>query len=113
MKKKAIHKEISITDILKGKFLIENNAPRAWGFLLFIMFLAFISIYSSHLVDKKVVEIRKIKDSLRELNSESAFIHQKLMQKKMLIDVEKKVEIYGLKKPDKNLYKLTKVEYVN
>ncbi len=108
--KKEARKEISIKDILKGKFLVENNAPKAWGFLLFLLFLAFISIFSSHLVDKKVVQIRRIKDSVREYNSEFTYIHQKLMSRKMLFEVEKSVGHTGLVRTNKRLLKLIKIE---
>lgn len=103
-------KEISIKDILKGKFLVEEGAPKAWRFLLFLLFLAFLSIYSSHLVDKKVVKIRQNKDSVREYNSESTYIHQKLMRQKMLLEVEKSVAGSGLIQPNQRLLKITKTE---
>jgi Bacteriodetes cell division protein (FtsL-like) len=101
-------KDISIKDILKGKFLVEQGAPKAWRFLLFLLFLAFLSIYSSHLVDKKVVKIRQTKDSVREYNSESTYVHQKLMKQKMLLEVEKSIVGSGLTKPDKRLMKIIK-----
>lgn len=107
---KKTRKGISIKDILKGKFLVEENAPKAWGFLLFLLFLAFISVYSSHLVDKKVVKIRQTKDSVREYNSESTYVHQKLMRLKMLAEVQKSVAGSGLILPDKRLLKITKIQ---
>ena len=107
---KSQKNQISIKDILKGKFLVEENAPKAWRFLLFLLFLAFVSIYSSHLVDKKVVKIRQNRDSVREYGSESTYVHQNLMRLKMLKEVQANVEASGLKLPNSRLLKIIKRE---
>ncbi len=60
----------SVLDILKGKFLVSEEAVRNWRFILFGSFLAIIMIASSHSADKKVHDIAKLNDKVKELRSE-------------------------------------------
>lgn len=75
--------KISIKDILKGKFLVDNSSLHHWRFVIFLAVLAFVSILSSHRADKKVVEIKRLQNQVSNLKSEYAFIHEKLMQSQM------------------------------
>ncbi|MBV7441534.1 S-adenosyl-methyltransferase [Weeksellaceae bacterium TAE3-ERU29] len=74
---------ISIKDILKGRFLVDDSSLRHWKFVVFLAVLAFISILSSHWADKKVVEVKRLQNQVSNLKSEYAFIHKKLMQNQM------------------------------
>ncbi|CAI9428866.1 Uncharacterised protein [Candidatus Ornithobacterium hominis] len=91
MSPKKKKSNISIRDILKGKFLVDDNSFKHWKFVLFLTFLAFWSILSSHWADKKVVEIKNLKEHVSNLKSESAYLHQILMQSKMESKVAEKV----------------------
>lgn len=83
--------KVSFRDILKGKFLVDESSFKHWKFMLFLSLLAFASILSSHWVDKKVVEIRKLQKNVSNLKSESAYLHQVLMQSKMESKVAERV----------------------
>jgi len=50
-----------VYDILKGKFLIENDAQKNWGFIIFLLILSLIMITSSHKIDMKVQKIHQLK----------------------------------------------------
>ncbi|MXV38839.1 hypothetical protein GO491_09180 [Flavobacteriaceae bacterium Ap0902] len=83
-KKRKINKSnISIKDILKGKFLVEEGSFGNWRFVFFLAILAFLSISSSHWADKKVVKLRKLQRNVADLKSEYSDIHRELMQSQM------------------------------
>lgn len=83
--------KISIKDILKGKFLVEQDSLKNWKFVGFLTALAFISILSSHWADRKAVKIKHLQNQVSNLKSEYAFIHEKLMQNHMRSHVEEVV----------------------
>lgn len=94
------NKNTSITDILKGRFLVEDNSFQNWKFVLFLSLLAFISIIFSHIVDSKVVELATLKEEVSNLKSESSFLHKSLLQSKMESKVAEKVLSDSIKKSD-------------
>ena len=59
----------NIYSILKGKFLISDDAFKNWRMILFISGLAIVMIASSHSADKKVHEIAKLNNEVKELRS--------------------------------------------
>lgn len=106
MPKKKSKSNISIKDILKGKFLVEEGSFSNWRFVFFLAALAFISISSSHWADKKVVEIRKLQREVADLKSEYSDIHKSLMQSRMESFVAEKVLKDSIKKSDVQPYML-------
>lgn len=76
---KKLKKEVSIKDILKGNFLVnDKDAILNWNFICFITILAFISITSSHILDMKINYINKLYEDIRALKSEYANVHTQL-----------------------------------
>ena len=49
--------------ILKGNFLVDKDAQKNWGFIIFLTSLALLMIGSSHNIDKKVQKPIFILDS--------------------------------------------------
>lgn len=107
MPKKKNKSSISIKDILKGKFLVEEGSFRNWRFVFFLAVLAFFSISSSHWADKKVVEIRKIQRDVSDMKSEHSDLHKSVMQSKMESHVAERVFNDSIKKSKVQPYKLT------
>lgn len=107
MAKKNNKSKISIKDILKGKFLVEEGSFGNWRFVFFLAVLAFISISSSHWADKKVVKIRKLQREVADLKSEYSDIHKSLMQSQMESYVAEKVLKDSIVKSTVQPYKLT------
>lgn len=70
-------------NLLKGKFLISDEAFKNWRFIIFLSVLALIMIASSHSADKKVHYIAKLNNDVKELKSEYVDVRMKLMQAKM------------------------------
>lgn len=73
----------NIYSILKGKFLISDDSFRNWRIIIFISVLAIIMIASSHSTDKKVYEIAKLNNEVKEWRSAFVDGRSKLMRLKM------------------------------
>jgi hypothetical protein len=72
-----------IYNILKGTFLVSDDAFKNWRFILFISGLALVMIASSHSADKKVYEIARLKNEVKEMRSAFVDGRSKLMMLKM------------------------------
>lgn len=72
-----------IYNILKGKFLINEDAFKNWKFIIFLSLLALIMISSAHSADRKVHQIAKLNNEVKELRSEFVDMRSKLMKVKM------------------------------
>ena len=70
-------------NLVKGKFLVSDDALRNWRFIVFLSVLALIMIASSHSADKKVHEIARLSDEVKELKSEYVDVRIKATRIKM------------------------------
>jgi len=86
-------------DILKGKFLIADDAMKNWRMLLFLSFLAIIMIASSHNAERKVHKIAKLNNEVRELRTQFVDGKTTLMRLKMESSIIRKMTQEGLKRP--------------
>lgn len=73
----------NIYNIIKGKFLVSDDAFKNWRFIIFLSFLALIMIASSHSADRKVHRIAELNNDVNELKSEYVDLRMKLMQTRM------------------------------
>ncbi|WP_136480059.1 FtsL-like putative cell division protein [Cognatitamlana onchidii] len=89
-----------VYSILKGTFLVSDDAFRNWRFILFISGLALVMIASSHNADKKVYEIARLKNEVKELRSAFVDGRSKLMMLKMESHVVQVMQEKGLKVSD-------------
>ena len=86
-------------DILKGKFLIADDAMKNWRMLLFLSFLAIVMIASSHNAESKVHQIAKMNNEVRELRTQFVDGRTELMQLKMESSVISKMYKIGINRP--------------
>ncbi len=86
-----------IYNILKGKFLINEDAFKNWKFIIFLSLLALVMISSAHSADRKVHQIAKLNNEVKELRSEFVDMRSKLMKVKMESKVVAQMEKKGLK----------------
>lgn len=70
-------------NIIRGKFLVSDEAPKNWRLIIFLSLLALVMIASSHSVDKKVREISELSGEVKELKSEFVDMRIQFMQSKM------------------------------
>ena len=85
-----------IYDVLKGKFLVDEDAPKNWRLLIFLAALALIMIASSHSIDKKVQKIAQLNKQRSELRSISIETKSDLMKLKMESSIRKVLAEKGL-----------------
>jgi type II secretory pathway component PulL len=85
-----------VYDLLKGKFLVDEDAPKTWRLLIFLAILALIMIASSHSIDKKVQKIAQLDKERRELRSRHVETKSNLMKLKMESSITKKLAEKGL-----------------
>lgn len=69
----------SIYNLLRGRFLTEEDAPGNWGFIIYLSFLAMGMISSAHRADQKVVLISALNKEVKSLRSEYVDVKSKLM----------------------------------
>ncbi|WP_242155462.1 FtsL-like putative cell division protein [Aestuariivivens sediminis] len=82
--------------ILKGTFLISDDSFKNWRFIIFLSVLAIVMIASSHSADKKVYEIARLNNEVKELRSRFLDGRSRLMQLKMESAVALKMKEKGL-----------------
>ncbi|WP_322970807.1 FtsL-like putative cell division protein [Faecalibacter sp. LW9] len=104
IKKEDLPSRNTIFKILAGDFLINSSSRKNWSFIIYVVFLAFLSITSSHWVDRKVVRINELQESVEDLRSQYTDKHRDLMRMQLETEIISKTEMYGLKIPDKQPY---------
>ena len=82
--------------ILKGKFLVDEDAQKNWGFIIFLTLLALLMISSSHQIDNKVQEIAQLNKENRRLRAEFVATRSDLMKLKMESSISKRLADNGL-----------------
>jgi len=72
-----------VFDILKARFLINDDAVKNWRFIVFLILLAIIMIANTQRYEQKVFEIAKLNNDVKELRSEFVDRRSELMKLKM------------------------------
>ncbi|MFB9051478.1 FtsL-like putative cell division protein [Formosa undariae] len=85
-----------IYSVLKGKFLVSDDSFKNWRVIVFVSFLAFFMIASSHRADKKVHDIARLSDEVKELRSAFVDGRSRLMRVRMESSIVKKMAAKGL-----------------
>jgi type II secretory pathway component PulL len=86
----------TLYNILKGKFLVDEDAKKNWGFIIFLTFLALLMITSSHQIDTKVQKIATLNREKRQLYSQFVATRSDLMKLKMESSISKRLANNGL-----------------
>lgn len=98
----------SVYDLLKGKFLIQEDSLKNWRFIFFIVALVLLMIASGHSSDKKVMEIAQLNKDIKELRAEFVDTRSISMKMKLESTIKNKVGEFGLK-PSENPPQVIKV----
>ncbi|MCB0443435.1 MAG: S-adenosyl-methyltransferase [Flavobacterium sp.] len=85
-----------IYDILKAKFLVNQDAVKNWRFIVFLIVLAMIMIANIHHYEKKIFRIVELNKEVKELRSEFVDRRSELMKLKMESTISKKMEEKGI-----------------
>lgn len=86
-----------LLNILKGRFLVNEDAVKNWRFIGFSVILVLVMIASSHKAEKKVYAIGDLDRKVKELRSEYVDLRSQLMKFKMESKVAEKMKKRGLK----------------
>lgn len=80
-----------VYDLLKAKFLIDDDAIKNWRFIVFLIILAIIMIANTQKYEQKVFEIAKLTTEVKELRSEFVDKRSQLMKLRMESTVSEKM----------------------
>ncbi|MBY0487611.1 MAG: S-adenosyl-methyltransferase [Flavobacteriaceae bacterium] len=81
-----------VYNILKARFLVNEDATKNWRFILFIVVLAIVMIANTHRFEQKIFRIADLTNEVKELRSEFVDRRSELMKLKMESTVSKKME---------------------
>lgn len=81
-----------ILNIVKARFLVDEDAFKNWLFILFMVVLAIIMIANSHRFDQKIFKIADLTNEVKELRSEFVDCRSQLMKLKMESTVSEKMK---------------------
>lgn len=75
--------------LLQEKISMDNISIYNWIFFIFILFLGFLMIFSSHSLNSKVFKINQLKEEVNDLQSQLIQIYIKLMKSSLDSDLVK------------------------
>ena len=81
-----------IYNILKAKFLVNEDAVKNWKFIVFLVGLAIIMIANTHNYEKKIYQITDLTNEVKELRSEFVDRRSELMKIKMESTIANQME---------------------
>ena len=84
-------------NILKGTFLVNDGAFKNWRLIFFFLALAILMIASSHTTDRKVHNIARLNEQVKELRSSYVETRALLMEFKMESVIKKRLASKGIK----------------
>ncbi|HRG59989.1 MAG TPA: FtsL-like putative cell division protein [Bacteroidia bacterium] len=96
--KKQVHKVVvrSVVDVINGNFLTNQTSLKQVPFVLFLTIVALFYIANSYYAERKIRQISKINNELKELRSEYITSKSKLMFVSKQSEVAKTAEDMGL-----------------
>jgi hypothetical protein len=97
-KKKQVHKVFvrSVFDVFNGNFLTNKSSLKQAPFAMFLTIVALFYISNSYYAERKIRQINKINNELKELRSEYITSKSKLMFVSKQSEVAKTAEVMGL-----------------
>jgi hypothetical protein len=97
-KKKQVHKVFvrSLFDVINGNFLTNQSSIKQAPFVMFLTIVALFYISNSYYAERKIRQINKINNELKELRSEYITSKSKLMFVSKQSEVAKTAESMGL-----------------
>jgi hypothetical protein len=97
-KKKQVHKVFvrSVFDVFNGNFLTNKSSLKQAPFVMFLTIVALFYISNSYYAERKIRQINKINNELKELRSEYITSKSKLMFVSKQSEVAKTAEVMGL-----------------
>jgi len=92
LKRNNLGMKRGVYDILKARFLIDDDSMKNWRFIVFLIILAIIMIANTQRFEQKVFKITELTNQVKELRSEFVDRRSELMKLKMESTVSEKME---------------------
>lgn len=83
--------KMSIYNLLKARFLIDEDAIKNWRFIVFLIVLAIVMIANTQRYEQKVFKIAELTSEVKELRSEFVDRRSELMKLRMESTVSEKM----------------------
>ncbi|MEO8517434.1 MAG: FtsL-like putative cell division protein [Flavobacterium sp.] len=83
-------------DILKARFLVNEDATKNWQFIVFLILLAIVMIANTHSYESKIYKIADLNNQVKELRSEFVDRRSELMKIKMESTIADKMIVRGI-----------------
>ena len=80
-----------VYDILKAKFLIDDDSMKNWRFIVFLIALAIIMIANTQRFEQKVFRINELTNEVKEMRSQFVDRRSELMKLRMESTVSEKM----------------------
>lgn len=81
----------SVYNILKARFLVNEDATKNWRFIVFLILLAIIMIANTNRYEQKIFKITELTNEVKELRSEFVDRRSELMKLRMESTVSEKM----------------------
>lgn len=85
-----------IYNILKARFLVNEDANKNWRFIVFVILLAIVMIANTNRYERKIFKIKALEEEVKELRSEFVDRRSELMELKLESTIEKKMLEKGI-----------------
>lgn len=89
-----------LNSILKGTFLISEDSFKNWRMIIVLSVLAIVMIASSHSADRKVHEIARLTEEVKEYRSILVEGRKTFMELKMESSISNKLKEKGISASD-------------
>ena len=86
----------NIYNLLKARFLVNEDANKNWFFILFVISLIIIMIWNTNRYEQKIFEIKDLEDEVKELRAEFVDRRSELMELKLESTIENKMLQRGI-----------------
>ena len=96
----------SLLNILKGTFLIGDDAPKNWRFFIYLAILGALMISAAHESERKVYRIARLSQEVKTLKNEYVGLRSKLQRAQLETAVARKVAPLGIFPPDNPAVKI-------
>ncbi|MFA9190979.1 FtsL-like putative cell division protein [Flavobacterium sp. FZUC8N2.13] len=81
----------SVYNLLKARFLIDDDAIKNWRFIVFLIVLAIVMIANTQRYEQKVFKIAELTSEVKEMRSEFVDRRSELMKLRMESTVSEKM----------------------
>lgn len=91
---------MSFYDVIKAKYLVDEQSSRNWLFIIYVVFWVLMLIANNHVFEQKIINLKNLTEEVKEYRTEYVERRSELMLMKLESSVEKKMEPEGIFIPD-------------